>query len=380
MQTGIKQNPAWYSGLSQSSSFEAFQALLHQRMDYECPRPCDGAPPGLDTVLRQGDVPENGKIRFYTIGSSNVVWETWPDQLHAMLNRLGYRVAGDHGQEGELEVAAMKQPKNVPICDDAYLYAHLTTPRVGRVGWSSWGFAYESKDDCGEDGFRRIAGHNVSCTNSWACDHAGQTPQTLVRPSQVAKEAQSSQVVLLSNWINDSRQHFAQNKCFGGENIDTVATTNITAESLRRLIRAIHARNPNAKVLVMARYPGAAGVFVNAGDEARISAINAEVERMLTATEPNTIFVNYAFPRGPEMFQTKNFGHPNCRGDKVMATAVVEALFRHKIISKAFALGDPELCLGSGDCASLGASCCQRSALCHVATNFSCVPYGPGKQ
>mmetsp|Transcript_101684 Transcript_101684/g.283075 ORF Transcript_101684/g.283075 Transcript_101684/m.283075 type:complete len:499 (-) Transcript_101684:31-1527(-) len=376
MHQGILENASWYSGLAPSSSFADFQALLHQMGDYDCPQPCNGNIAGLDTVLQHGAlVPANGKIRFYTIGSSNVVWETWPDQLHAMLKRLGYSLSYN-----SFDVAAMNQPLNVPVCDDASAYSDLYTPRVGKVGWSSWGFAFDSKDDCGEDGFRNIAGHNVSCVNGWACDPVGQTPETLVRPSEIAKEVQSMHVVLVSNWINDSRQHFAQNKCFGGEAIDSVATANITAASLRLLIRAIHAKNPKARVLVMARYPSAAGIHVNTGDLGRIAAINTAVEESVTATEPNTFFVNYAFPSGEEMFQTKSFGHPNCRGDKVMATAVLDALFRHKIIAKGLALGDTELCLGNRDCRSLSRSCCQRSALCYVAANTSCLAYGPGKQ
>jgi len=40
MQQGIDEQPSWYKGLSKDSSFEAFQALLHERGQHKCPKPC----------------------------------------------------------------------------------------------------------------------------------------------------------------------------------------------------------------------------------------------------------------------------------------------------------------------------------------------------
>mmetsp|Transcript_39748 Transcript_39748/g.78591 ORF Transcript_39748/g.78591 Transcript_39748/m.78591 type:complete len:440 (-) Transcript_39748:264-1583(-) len=40
MQQGIIAEPDWYPGLSKDSSFEAFQALLHERGQHHCPKPC----------------------------------------------------------------------------------------------------------------------------------------------------------------------------------------------------------------------------------------------------------------------------------------------------------------------------------------------------
>lgn len=40
LQTGIHKNPAWYPGLTECSSFEQFQALLHSRGSHSCPSPC----------------------------------------------------------------------------------------------------------------------------------------------------------------------------------------------------------------------------------------------------------------------------------------------------------------------------------------------------
>lgn len=96
--------------------------------------------------------------------------------------------------------------------------------------------------------------------------------------------------------------------------------------------------------------------------------------------EPNTFFVDFSFPLKLPMFQTLSLFHPNCRGDKVMATAVLETLFQRKLLSRGLALGTPEACLGASQCSSLEAPCCQRAAQCYLASNSSCMPYGPGQQ
>lgn len=41
---GIWQHPDWYPGLSPTSSFEAFQHFLHDERPRDCARPCDGYP------------------------------------------------------------------------------------------------------------------------------------------------------------------------------------------------------------------------------------------------------------------------------------------------------------------------------------------------
>lgn len=41
MTDGIKEKPEWYKGLSKTSSFEAFQAHLHETPESNCPRPCE---------------------------------------------------------------------------------------------------------------------------------------------------------------------------------------------------------------------------------------------------------------------------------------------------------------------------------------------------
>merc|ERR1719330_1320322 len=44
MQYGITSHPEWYPGLAQNSSFEKFQAHLHNINHGNCPEPCPSSP------------------------------------------------------------------------------------------------------------------------------------------------------------------------------------------------------------------------------------------------------------------------------------------------------------------------------------------------
>lgn len=376
MRAGILQRPDWYPGLTPLSTWNEFQQALHDKGGHGCPEPCASEELPPDVIFQEGAwIPEGGEVRLYVIGTSNVLWESWPDQLHAMLKRLGYVIPAQ-----DFSLASVKQPTDAPTCDDASEFSQLDTPRIGRLGWSSWGFAHDSEDDCGESGFRDILGHKVSCINAWACNPAWRGTGGAIRPSEVAMEAQQSNVVVISNWINDGKQRYSQYRCFDGEEIDALASTELTVVSLRALVRAIHAHNPSARVFIMALYPDATGLHINEHILPRIASMNAAVESGVALSEPNTFFVNYDFPPGEDMYQVMHGGHPNCRGDRVMATAVLEALFQARVVSKAFALEDPELCLNRGACGALTLACCRRSALCYVGADSSCLPYGPGQQ
>mmetsp|Transcript_99476 Transcript_99476/g.301985 ORF Transcript_99476/g.301985 Transcript_99476/m.301985 type:complete len:387 (+) Transcript_99476:1373-2533(+) len=274
-------------------------------------------------------------------------------------------------------------PRIDPACDDRAEYAALSTPRVGKVGWASWGFAHESYDDCDAAGFRQIAGFNVSCVNAWACrlSNWSPRPELLVRPSDVAEDARGSSVTMLSTWWNDWKFRWRDNTCFGGRLLSPSEVAGVSLDGLRRLIRAIHARSPDVVVAVLALYPGTRGVEVGKDSLRDIAAMN-DVVREGLAGEPNTLFVDFGFPADEEMFQTLKPGHPNCRGDKVVATAVVDALFRSGFLSRGLALGNASTCpeAEAADCGRLSAACCQRSALCWPAADGSCVAYGPGQQ
>merc|ERR1712232_19436 len=66
MNTGIKQHPDWYPGLSPASSFRDFQLSLHKKGDDLCDMPCASAPasvtptssPSPLPTFMPGDTPE----------------------------------------------------------------------------------------------------------------------------------------------------------------------------------------------------------------------------------------------------------------------------------------------------------------------------------
>merc|ERR1719188_1890168 len=133
------------------------------------------------------------------------------------------------------------------------------------------------------------------------------------------------------------------------------------------MIHAVHNVNPSALVLVLALYPDARGAFVKPEALDKISAINAKVEEGISR-EPNTAFVDFTFPTGQEVFQTSHPGHPNCRGDRIMATRVLEVLYEKHVLARSLALPQGEnatTCLAATACAEItDTACCQAAALC----------------
>jgi len=316
---------------------------------------------------------------LYVVGDSSVSWMTWPDQLHLMLRQLGFTL-----RRAQHTLANVKHPyaDRVPRCDDYSEFMALELPRISKVGWNSWGFAYEGREDCSPTadhlGFRTIAGRRVRCANELACNLQWGTQ--LVQPSQIAEEASQSHAVLLSNWVNDGLQQWTGYQCYDGVALSKMDTVSISIDGLLKLIQAIHMRNSSVHVFVMAVYPDAKGDLTQldatlATTQAMNDAVKAAVETM-----PNATFVNYNFPSGEVMFQSSALspGHPNCRGDKVEATAALDALFNAQIIGKSFALGDEQECLGSTSCSNLQPDCCHRSALCRWMSG-ACIPYSTGE-
>lgn len=333
-----------------------------------------------------GAVHPGEELGLYVVGDSSVSWMTWPDQLHLMLRSLGYSLRRENHK-----LANINRPylDRVPKCDDSAEFLALETPRISKVGWNSWGFAYEDTADCSPTadrfGFRTISGYQTRCSNGWGCNFGFM--QTLVKPSEIAEEASRSDAVLLSNWVNDGKQQYADNYfCYNGITIDKVETTKISVSSVVKLIRAIHSKNPSVMVFVMAIYPDPIGYTKTY--EATLPTVRAMNSAMKAGVEqePNATFVDFTFPIGYDMFQplALSEGHPNCRGDRVMATAALDALFDAGVLSKSFKLGD-EQCLGSDNCSVLGPACCRRSALCRWlpgpggATPGECVRYSAGR-
>jgi len=371
----------WTQSIGATAESPGFVCLRFERA-LPTPAPA-GPPPG--SIEQQGAmIPVGGEVRLYAVGSSNAPWQTWPDQLHQMLRRLGYATPVLPFAHPD----ARAHPTSAPKCDDDAELAGLETPRLGKVGWSSWGFAFENQDDCQPNAegvsFRDILGHRVGCTNAWACDPrwcCGVGSQAFIRPSDIAQDARHSQVTVLSNWINDSKQRHARNVCFDGEAIDPVDSTAITLFNLKRVIEKIHERNSQVVVAVLALYPDAHGPYVVEQTLPQVAEINARVRAGLEAWgEPNVVFANYTLPSGKAVYQTMHTGHANCRGDKVLAVAVLEALYRQRVLARGPALTEGAACLAREDCGALALDCCQRSALCKVVGSGTCVAYGAGEQ
>jgi len=60
MNTGIKQNPDWYPGLTQESHFEDFQKFMYDRNQASCPQPCAWSPPTTTTTTTTTTTPPRG--------------------------------------------------------------------------------------------------------------------------------------------------------------------------------------------------------------------------------------------------------------------------------------------------------------------------------
>mmetsp|Transcript_118844 Transcript_118844/g.296387 ORF Transcript_118844/g.296387 Transcript_118844/m.296387 type:complete len:369 (-) Transcript_118844:411-1517(-) len=324
---------------------------------------------GMATIEQPAaEIPVGGAVRLLAIGSSNALWETWIDQLHMLLSMLGY-------QTPLVEPKALRnvtRPIATATCDDGAELADLHTLRVGKPGWSSWGFAFDSTDDCDAQGYRTVLGRSMSCTNGWMCrpEYAGR--DVLIRPSDVAYAAKDADVIVLSNWVNDVPATMSCSLCFNGEPVSHEEIVALTTHSLKLLSQRIYVANPNATVVVMAKYPGAAGTVVGSDPSGMNSAVRKGLEH-----EPNVVFADFSFPRGFDMYLATRSGHPNCRGDKIMANAVVEALFAAKILARGVAMGSADECLAQSTCDGLTLPCCQRSALC-TPKGGSCVPYSGG--
>jgi len=222
----------------------------------------------------------------------------------------------------------------------------------------------------------------VSCLNGWACTPGKEQSRQLVRPSDVAEDASEADVVVLSTWFNDFKQQYCDYKCYNGTVLEPAEIAPVTVANLLRLIRAVHAENPAAFVLVMALYPDASRSLVVEDTLDTIAAINAQVKEGLRA-EPNVAFVDFDLAPGQDMFQVKPPGHPNCRGDRIMATQVMRTLFDRGVLGRSLALPEGDLareCLRAESCGAIvEKACCQAAASCRVDPDGVCVAYSAGE-
>jgi len=186
---------------------------------------------------------------------------------------------------------------------------------------------------------------------------------------------------MLSTWLNDFKQQYCKYKRYNGTLLEHAEIAPITISNIRRVIQAIHSVNPDAFVVVMALYSDAKKSLVVEETLDAIAAINTMVEAGVTQ-EPNVAFVNFALAPGQDMFQVTPPGHPNCRGDRIMATQVMHKLFEHGVLGRALALptGDKVTeCLNVASCGDIvDKACCQAAAICRLDPDGACVEYGAG--
>lgn len=314
-----------------------------------------------DVHIQAGD-----DVKLYAIGSSSLVWMTWVDQLHLLLRRLGYSTP---------VVSARYEPrfypKTVPQCDDTEYFEYLKTARFARIGWSSWDFAYDGWNNC-TDGFRDINGHRVKCQHGPGC-HYSQNP---LFSSLLADDASQSTVTLLATWFNDFEQYWSHFKCFGNISVSTDEIVKISIINLKRNIREIHSKNPKVWILIMAKYTQQSGHITPDW----LREVNRKVQEAVEQ-EHRTLFVYYELPpdKVAHMYQVAHPGHPNCRGSKIMAHAIVERLYKAKVIGRTIKLVDQETNVVNKNCSSLSDTVCHTSAMCWLdPVSRMCKPYSTG--
>jgi len=341
---------------------------------YHLPSKADGTEAPIYTesevVYQEGAELQVGEsVWLYAVGSSSLVWMTWVDQLHLDIARLGYKVP---------VVPANRTPeffpRLVPHCDNSKYFSHLKTSRFGRIGWSSWDFALEGWEGCGPDGFRNIDGLRVKCQHGAGCAFS----KNELKVSDIARDASRSNITLVATWFNDDQHWSTHFKCFDGEKKDWHQIAPITLHCLLRTVRAIHKWNPHTWIVVMAKYPQT----YKHKTFGFVSQYNERVKRAMEK-EPKTLFVEYYMPNDDEgeFYQSPaHGGHPNCRGSKIMAHAVLERLYKEKILSRSLKL----LPMHKGhlldsSCKEMTDPQCHTSALCWKDPETKrCQPFKPG--
>jgi len=309
-------------------------------------------------------------VRVYVVGSSNVLWMTWIDQLHLYLRRLGYNVPAVPAT-----TESSFYPSEPQTCDDTVYFNDFKTARMGKIGWHSWDFAYEDWSNCSGPGkgFMEVAHHKVKCEHGPGC-HFG---RKIVPVSGIANDASLSDVTLITTWFNDDQPD--AHKCFDGETIPKQDITKMSIEGIQRVITAIHDRNPDVWILVLAKY----SVFRHLYDP-YVHVVHKEVKAAVEK-EPRTLFIDYEAPPenwNPfELLQDAHPNHPNCRGSKLMAHAVLERLYKEKVIARTLKLVNISTNLNNGSCHELTGASCRTSVVCWVdPSDQKCKTYSKGSR
>jgi hypothetical protein len=309
------------------------------------------------------------EIGVYAVGSSNLVWMPWLEQLHLNLRRLGYKLPLVPAQR-----TPESFPRRVPWCDDSRFFQHLKTSRFSRIGWASWDFALEGWQGCGPDGYRKVGGLHVKCQHGPGCAFS-KNPLNL---SDLASDASHSNITFLSTWFNDDQQWSSHFKCFGGKKAEREEIEPVSVNLLRGMVHKIHDRNPNTWVVIMSKYPE---TFKHK-TPAYIINYNAKVKEALEK-EPKTLFVDYYMPNDAEgeFYQAPaHGGHPNCRGSMIMAHAVLTRLFEAKVLPRSLRLAEAtKENLLAKECGELAIDACQTSGFCWKDPDDGrCKLYKPG--
>jgi len=302
----------------------------------------------------EGQIKVGQSIGLYAVGSSSLVWMTWVDQLHMALLRLGYNVPRVPAK-WKVEYT----PRRVPICDDTKYFQHLKTSRFGRIGWSSWDFALEGWEGCGADGFRMIKDLKVKCQHGAGCAFS-KHPMNV---SDLSRDASLSNITMLATWFNDDQHWSTHFKCFDGEKKDWHDMLPISIHCLLRQVKSIHAQNPHTWIVIMGKYPE---TYQHKTFKFLLE-YNAKVKEAVER-EPKTLFVDFYMPNDHEgvFYQSPaHGGHPNCRGSKIMVHAVIDRLYRARLLARGLALLPPtrENILDAG-CEKLSVPACHTSGFC----------------
>jgi hypothetical protein len=301
-------------------------------------------PRALDLLVERAAPP---RLRLLAVGTSNILWSTWVDQLAKELTTLGYSLdVGDGASTSEVSAR----------CDDELV---IPTLRVGRPGWYSWGFAF---DDCQD--VVSLAGIAVRCGDGWRCSR--DEPATRIGPSRIAQLAKGADVLLLSMWQNDV---WSRNACYNSSLHYEV----LSVQAIEKLILEVSRENPRLLFLVMARYPYANRQRVSVSSQRENAYVRIGLLHL-----PRVYFVDYDFPPDEDFYFEDISGHPNCRGGRLMALAALKTLSEAGVVPLAVPPGAPDAPLYiKSKCSRLPLSLCRWSPMCFV--DGDCRPYSQGQ-
>jgi len=201
----------------------------------------------------------------------------------------------------------------------------------------------------------------------------------LIRASDIARDAGASNITVITTWYNDHKAFLTKWACFDGEKLSQAQTEEVTTPSLRRLVQAIHAENPDVWILVMGLYPPTLRYRVVESEVPWIRELNIKVKEAIER-EPKTLFVDYEMPGGGlEMYDRMHYGHPNCRGSKVMVHATLQRLYKAKVLGRSLKFVNQKVNHVNPNCSSLEGAACSTSVMCWVdPSDHVCKPYSTG--